>query len=79
LRSVIRDGKTGFLFATRDSRGLLNAIRRILTNSDLRIQMGIEARRTAENEYSQAGIVNRLERYYQDLLSRPGSENVRSD
>jgi glycosyltransferase involved in cell wall biosynthesis len=79
LRSVIRDGKTGFLFATRDSRGLLNAIRRILTNSDLRIQMGIEARRTAENEYSQAGIVNRLERYYQDLLSRPGSEHVRSD
>ena len=79
LRSVIREGKTGFLFETRDSQGLLNAIRRILAGSDLRAQMSIEARSTAVNEYSQVGIWKRLERLYQDLLSHPGVENVRPD
>ena len=79
LRSVIRDGKTGFLFETRDSQGLLNAMRRILTDPDLRAQMSIEARSTAVNEYSQVGIWKRLERFYKDLLSYPGAENVRPD
>jgi glycosyltransferase involved in cell wall biosynthesis len=76
LRSVIRNGKTGFLFETRNSRGLLNAMTRILTDSDLRAQMSIEARSTAVNEYSQVGSWKRLERFYQDLLSHPGAENV---
>lgn len=76
LRSVIRDGKTGFLFKPRDRQELLNAMRRILTDSDLRGQMSIAARSTAVNEYSQGGIWKRLERFYQDLLSRPGEENV---
>jgi len=79
LRSVIKDGKTGFLFQTMDSHGLLNAMRRILTDSDLRAQMSIEARSTAVNEYSQVGIWKRLERLYQDLLSHPGAENVQPD
>jgi glycosyltransferase involved in cell wall biosynthesis len=79
LRSVIREGKTGFLFKAMDSQGLLNAMRRILTDSDLRAQMSMEARRTAVNEYSQAGIWKRLERIYQDLLSRPGAEDVQPD
>jgi glycosyltransferase involved in cell wall biosynthesis len=62
-----------------DSHGLLNAMRRILTDSDLRAQMSIEARSTAVNEYSQVGIWKRLERLYQDLLSDPGAENVQPD
>ncbi len=79
LRSVIRDGKTGSLFETRDSQGLLAAMRRILTDSDLRARMSIEARRTAVDEYSQEGSWKRLERYYQDLLSQPGAEDVQLD
>ena len=76
LRSVIRDGETGFLFGARNRQGLLDAMRGILTNSDLRTQMSIEARRTAVNEYSQAGIWKRLERLYQGLLSHPEGDDV---
>ncbi len=76
LRSVIRDGKTGFLFEARDRQGLLNAMRRILTNSDLQAQMSIESRRTAVNEYCQEGIWKRLERLYQGLLSHPEGDDA---
>jgi glycosyltransferase involved in cell wall biosynthesis len=79
LRSVIKDGKTGFLFETGNSHGLLNAVRRILAAPDLRAKMSIEARSTVVNKYSQVGIWRRLERVYRCLLSHPGAEDVQRD
>jgi glycosyltransferase involved in cell wall biosynthesis len=62
IPELVRHGQTGFLFEPKNVQQLTSHIRTLLSDSDLRRQFGMEARRIAETEYS-------LERHGAALLS----------
>lgn len=52
VRTVIKDGETGFLSNPGDAGDLAEKIKKILLNDDLRIKMGVAARNNVENNYN---------------------------
>ena len=58
LRDAIEDGKTGILVPARDSHALAKALELLVTRSDLRMQLGMMARKRAMEEFD-ARMVNK--------------------
>lgn len=52
MSEMIVDGETGYLVPNEDSEALANAMVQLLSNAELRSQMGAAARMRAENKFS---------------------------
>ncbi len=71
-REVVRDGASGCLVEPRDASGLARALRRLLTDRELRNNMGIEARKIAENEFDEEMVFGRIIGIYDKALGIAG-------
>jgi D-inositol-3-phosphate glycosyltransferase len=69
LRSLVDDGHTGFLVATRDANDWAAPVRLLLADPDLRAEMGISAA-ARSRRYSWSITAARLRRLYGDLVVR---------
>lgn len=61
---LVEDGKTGYLVPLGDSQSMAEALLKLLTNPELRHNMGLHARSRVEHEFS----VHRMVERYEDLL-----------
>jgi len=61
---VVQHGKTGYLVPPSDPESMAAALLKLLTEPDLRREMGVNGRARVESEFSVAGMVRR----YEDLL-----------
>ena len=64
LKEHVKDGETGFLVAIDDPRSLAHALEKLVTNPQLRLEMGERGRALVEDKYSAAKnvpiILNRM-------------------
>ncbi len=68
---VVRDGVTGFLLPPGDVEALTDTIERLLTNPDLRRQMGIAATQfVADQSFSVQFMVRKIEQVYEEAWQR---------
>jgi len=65
LKNIVEDGKIGFLFEPGNYKDLAEKISILITNKELREEMGREARRKVEREYSWDII---MEKYYYPIF-----------
>lgn len=65
LKTIVREGETGFLVPPLDSKSLKEKLEVLLNNPQLRIQMGNRARQIVEQEYTWDTI---YQKYYQHLF-----------
>jgi glycosyltransferase involved in cell wall biosynthesis len=70
LPEVIEHGRTGFLHAPDDLDGMAGSALRLLTDVDLREQMGAAARQAARQDFCEERIVPIYEAYYLEILAR---------
>jgi glycosyltransferase involved in cell wall biosynthesis len=66
--NIITDGREGFVVPIRDPAGIAARIATLQDDEDLRADMGVHARRLAE-DYSWAAYGSRLERAYRQLMA----------
>jgi len=69
VRSAIEAGLNGFVFRTRETKDLLDKLRAILINEELRGRMRAEARKTALARYDQEKIWDRMEKIFREAAS----------
>jgi glycosyltransferase involved in cell wall biosynthesis len=67
-REIVRPNVNGFLVPTGDSESLAGAIDRLISNPELRAQMGRESRRMAEREFSEEIVLESTLKAYNRLL-----------
>jgi glycosyltransferase involved in cell wall biosynthesis len=67
-REVVCHGDTGLLVQLRDSRALADALRVLISDPQLRISMGRNARTFAESELSLEKVINENFKFYERLL-----------
>jgi colanic acid/amylovoran biosynthesis glycosyltransferase len=70
ISDVITDGYNGLLVPPRSVHELADAILRLLQDRNLRIKVGLNARRTAVEEYGLEAMVDRMEEIYCESLTR---------
>ena len=75
-RDVVEDGKTGLVTTVDDPAELAAALRRLLTDDDLRAALGTGARRAAEQTYGLDAISARYIALYRSLLQAPGPSTI---
>lgn len=68
-REIVRDGETGFLVRPGDDEALIEAVRTLIKDPDLRKDMGERARRIADEEFSQASVVDQTLDIYRTVLA----------
>jgi glycosyltransferase involved in cell wall biosynthesis len=68
LPELIDHGKTGILCATDDVDGMVDAIRQLAENFELRKSMGRNARLIAEERFNESRMVNEYVLLYKKLL-----------
>jgi glycosyltransferase involved in cell wall biosynthesis len=68
-REVVRDGHNGILVQVRNSLALADALEKLLTEPELRLQMGLRGRERVMREFSQEIIVRRVLAIYRKVLS----------
>jgi len=56
LHEAVKDGETGFLIPTGDSRAIYEKMKILLSDRDLRERMGNEGRRFAEERFSPSAL-----------------------
>jgi glycosyltransferase involved in cell wall biosynthesis len=66
--SIVEDGKTGFIFESEDVKELSSKIVRLLTEDDLREQMGKAAREKVK-EYDWIKIADRTAKVYKKVIT----------
>lgn len=67
LETVV-DGETGLLVKPADPRALADAINRLLKNRRLAEKMGKNGRRRVEERFSWAGIAEKTEKLYKEII-----------
>jgi glycosyltransferase involved in cell wall biosynthesis len=65
---VIQDGINGFLIPSADAAALAEKIELLVNNPQLRVEMGLAARKRVEQSYSLARQAKRLEELYKSLI-----------
>jgi len=68
VAELVEHGKNGFLVPPGDALGLANAFERLLTNDQLRADMGLAARQTIERRFSFSQAVGKYRALYRSLL-----------
>jgi 1,4-alpha-glucan branching enzyme len=66
----VRHGENGLLVPPRDLEELIAALRELLGNPELRLQMGKRGRRYVEDHAERQTCLRRLERFYQEVVER---------
>lgn len=66
-REAVVDGKTGLIVPPQDSDSLAEALRKLLSNTELRQAYGKAGRQRVETEYNEDFVFERLAKYYQEL------------
>jgi colanic acid/amylovoran biosynthesis glycosyltransferase len=66
---VVEHGQTGYLVPQKDVVGLAKYIRVLLENPALRTEMGLKARKRAENLFDIRRRVRELENLYERVIS----------
>lgn len=69
---IIENGITGFLFAPGDTKDLTRIIDRLIEDEKLCREIGIRARKSAEEKFDAKKYIKRLESIYANLLERHG-------
>lgn len=67
-RDVVRDGVNGLLVPPKKATALADAIRKLLSNRDLRLRMGFQGRQIALSEFSEEVVVRETLALYNRLL-----------
>ncbi|MCD6351305.1 MAG: glycosyltransferase family 4 protein [Armatimonadetes bacterium] len=70
LNEAVLDGETGLLVPPRDPEALATAIGRLLSNVELRRNLGVQARRRARADFTIERMAERIEEVYARLLAR---------
>lgn len=65
-RDLVRNGENGVLFEPMNAVELAHQIDFLLSNDDIRLRLGTEARRNVEQEYSPKVILNRIADVYRE-------------
>lgn len=74
IPEVIRSGDEGILVAAGDTNALSAALVKLAASKALRGEMGLNARRRVEREYSMQVVLPRLHRLYETYLSGPAPQ-----
>ncbi len=69
-REVVRDGETGLMVELDDNRALTEALERLMTDRELRRQIGSRSREVARQEYDESSIAEAILSVYRGLLAR---------
>ncbi len=70
IPEIIDDGKTGFIVQERDSEAIAKRLDLLLSNSELRLDMGKSARKKIEAEYCLEKRVDVLEQHYDEVIAQ---------
>ena len=70
IPEIIDHGKTGFIVQERDARAIANNIDLLLSNPQLRCEMGLAARQKMENEYRYEDRIEALEKHYDEVIAQ---------
>lgn len=68
IPEVIEDRKTGLLFPPGDNASLADTIEEIIQNKDLRLQLGINARKVVEEKFDSENQIRLLEDVFDSLI-----------
>lgn len=74
LPELVDHGRTGFLVPPRDERALAEAVVRLLSNRELRHQMGANGKRKIESECSAEEVARRTLAIYRQAISKKAGE-----
>ncbi len=66
----IQDGKTGILVESSQNSEIVQAITRLIDSSEFRIQLGLEARKWAESNFSHTVMAARTQQVYEELMQK---------
>jgi glycosyltransferase involved in cell wall biosynthesis len=69
---LVEDGRTGLLFSVGNEGELVRALRSVLASSEIRHQMGSEARRRVLERYHMDVVLNQFRELYRSLLMKKG-------
>lgn len=69
-RDAVIEGKTGLTVPVRDSKKLAEALTQLIENTELRLSMGLKARKFAEQEFDVNSVVDKHLEIYSALLAR---------
>lgn len=72
-REIVRDGQNGYLVPPRDAGAVAEALRRLIGDAELRLEMGRRGRKIVEAEFSTRHVVGALMQVYEDVLSTSGA------
>lgn len=67
---IVRDGETGFVIQRSDTDALVETIVRLIDDPDLRIRLGSEGRKWAEERFSHDQMIRKTQMVYEELLKR---------
>jgi D-inositol-3-phosphate glycosyltransferase len=73
---TIKDGETGFLVPPRDPEALAARLQQLLNQPELRMQMGLAARKRVEQEFTWPITVMRTGALYETLLAERMQESL---
>ena len=69
-REIIINGINGIIIPPREVEALQDAMERLLTNSELTLEMSSNARPLIESRYEQGYVRQCLKDYYNELLKK---------
>jgi len=67
VRTVVADGKTGLHVPPRNAPELARALRQLIQDTNLRAELGRQARRRSEQEFAWKPLIKKLEQTYIDV------------
>ncbi len=70
IPEIIDEGKTGFIVQERDGAAIARHLETLLTNEELRRDMGMAARKKIETEYCLEKRVEVLETHYDEVIAQ---------
>ena len=72
IPEVVTDGETGFLRPVGDIEGMADMVGRLISDKELRIEMGRRARETAISQYSTDLVIPKYIEFYEQVLNCAG-------
>jgi glycosyltransferase involved in cell wall biosynthesis len=75
--SLIEDGAGGLLVPVGDVRALAAAVSSLLSDEQLRLELGVQARRSARERFSPERMVEATVRVYEEALGKTGQYRAR--
>jgi glycosyltransferase involved in cell wall biosynthesis len=70
IPEVIADGKTGFIVEPANSKAIANAIAVLLGDEEMRLKMGEQGKKIADEKYNAETVAKRVLIVYENILNR---------